>query len=84
MNHIRSKINQLVSKKITTEGFVLRRNNETIMLIRNFLMSAVASGPADPVLAGPLFIRRIPCLVMVANKPGNGRRRFVHVYNRDR
>ena len=45
---------------------------------------AVASGPAGPVLAGPLFIRRIPCLVMVANKPGNGRRRFMHVYNRDR
>ena len=45
---------------------------------------AVASGPAGPVLAGPLYIRRIRCLVMVANKTGNGRRRFVHVYNRDR
>ena len=47
---------------------------------------AFASGPAGPVLAGPLFIRRIQCLVMVANKPGNGRRRFVRVlvYNRDR
>ena len=41
---------------------------------------AVASGPAGPVLAGPLFIRRIRCLVMVANKTGNGRRRFVHIH----
>ena len=35
---------------------------------------AVASGPAGPVLAGPLFVGRIRYLVMVANKTGNGRR----------